>query len=70
MIRELFPEVPHIRGRQIVLKGLTGEDAPALREFVDDLRIYRYLPTFLFEKNIRMCIPSSTVFILSVSRTL
>lgn len=50
MIRKLFPEVPHIRGRHIVLKGLTGADAPALQEFVDDPRIYRYLPTFLFEK--------------------
>ena len=50
MIRELFPAVPCIRGRHIVLKGLSGDDAPALRKFVDDSRIYRYLPTFLFER--------------------
>ncbi|MBR0353081.1 MAG: GNAT family N-acetyltransferase [Oscillospiraceae bacterium] len=50
MMCDLFPEVPYIRGERIVLKGLTQEDAPALREFVGSPHVYRYLPTFLFEK--------------------
>ena len=50
MMKDLFPEVPLIQGDTIALKALTQNDAVALQEFVDSPRVYRYLPTFLFEK--------------------
>ena len=50
MMKDLFPEVPFIQGDTIALKALTQNDAVALQEFVDSPRVYRYLPTFLFEK--------------------
>ena len=50
MMKVLFPEVPFIQGDTIALKALTQNDAVALQEFVDSPRVYRYLPTFLFEK--------------------
>lgn len=33
-----------------MLERITQGDAPALRELVDNPNVYRYLPTFLFEK--------------------
>ena len=50
MKKKLFSEIPHLQGPRIELKGLTQNDAPALQELVDSDRVYRYLPTFLFEK--------------------
>ena len=50
MMKDLFPEIPVIRGETTVLKGLSQDDAGALQEFVDSPHVYRYLPTFLFEK--------------------
>ena len=50
MKKKLFSEIPHLQGRRLELKELTLNDAPALQELVDSDRVYRYLPTFLFEK--------------------
>ena len=47
---KLFSEVPVLTGRRLILRGLTLSDAPALQELVDSPDVYRYLPTFLFEK--------------------
>ena len=41
---------PEISGPNICLRRLRAEDAPALQKLMDDERVYRYLPAFLFEK--------------------
>ena len=50
MRKKLFSEVPELHGERLCLRGLTREDAAGLRELVDSPAVYRYLPTFLFEK--------------------
>ena len=50
MTIKLFDEVPLIRGERISLSPLTERDIDALHELVDNENVYRYLPTFLFEK--------------------
>ena len=50
MKKKLFSEIPHLRGERLELRRLTGDDASSLRELTDSPRVYRYLPTFLFEK--------------------
>ena len=49
-MKKLFPEIPVLNNGQIELRGLTEADAEALEEMVNSRRVYRYLPTFLFEK--------------------
>ena len=49
-LKQLFSEAPYIAGERIVLKRIGPEDLPGLRELVDREKVYRYLPTFLFEK--------------------
>ncbi len=48
--KKLFSEIPCLRGERIVLKRLVPADASALEELVKNPQVYRYLPTFLFEK--------------------
>ena len=48
--KKLFTEIPYLEGERVVLRALTQADAPGLQEMMDDSRVYRYLPTFLFEK--------------------
>lgn len=50
MRKKLFSEIPELHGTRLCLRGLTMEDAADLRKLVDDPEVYRYLPTFLFEK--------------------
>ena len=50
MRKKLFSEIPTLSGERIVLKRLGPADAEPLRELVDSPRVYRWLPTFLFEK--------------------
>ena len=50
MRKKLFSEIPKLHGKRLRLRALVPEDAAALRELVDDPEVYRYLPTFLFEK--------------------
>ena len=50
MKKKLFSEIPYLEGSRIVLKKLEMEDAPALQELMDSPAVYRYLPTYLFEK--------------------
>ena len=50
MRKRLFSEVPYLQGPRVTLRGLEDSDAPGLQALVDSPRVYRYLPTFLFEK--------------------
>ena len=47
---KLFYEWPEQRGERVVLRRLRPSDAESLRELTEDPKVYRYLPTFLFEK--------------------
>ena len=48
--RKLFSEVPYIKKGRIELRALGLQDEESLSELVRSPRVYRYLPTFLFEK--------------------
>ena len=45
-----FSELPVIQGEKTVLKPLTDRDAGPLSRLAADERVYRWLPTFLFER--------------------
>ena len=51
MRTKLFSEIPYLKGQRLSIRALTLDDAPGLQELVNDTVVYRYLPTFLFEKN-------------------
>ena len=48
--KKLFSEIPHLQGGRVELKKLTDADAASLSELVNSPAVYRYLPTFLFER--------------------
>ena len=47
---KLFDEIPTLENERLCLQRLCDADAEALRAFAHDRRVYRYLPTFLFEQ--------------------
>jgi len=47
---DLFPEPPVLTGRNLELRPLSPSDAEDLRRLTGQAAVYRYLPTFLFEK--------------------
>ena len=49
-MRDLFSRLPTLYGARVVLRPLVSSDAPALSRLRESERVYRYLPTFLFEK--------------------
>lgn len=49
-MKKLFSEIPYISRDGLELNRLTADDAGALRELAESDDVYRYLPTFLFEK--------------------
>ncbi len=49
-MKKLFSEIPDLRGERLHLRSLTQRDADGLGELVRSDRVYRYLPTFLFER--------------------
>ena len=49
-MKKLFSEIPFIEGERVVLRAITQDDAASLRELTESEAVYRYLPTFLFEK--------------------
>ena len=49
-MRELFPEPPVLAGRTLCLRPLALSDAEDLKALTNQEDVYRYLPTFLFEK--------------------
>ena len=48
--KKLFSEIPFLKGPRLTLRRLTRADRSGLQELVDSPRVYRYLPTFLFEQ--------------------
>ena len=50
MMNKLFSALPCLKGERVTLRPLMENDADALRELTEDGEVYRYLPTFLFEK--------------------
>lgn len=48
--KKLFGEVPRIEGEHIVLERIVESDADALQELADNEAVYRFEPTFLFER--------------------
>ena len=50
MKKKLFSEIPDLQGKRLRLGRLTPEHADGLQELVNSENVYRYLPTFLFEK--------------------
>ena len=49
-MKKLFDEIPVIESERLVLKRLADKDIPALLRLTGNERVYRYLPTFLYEK--------------------
>lgn len=49
-MKNLFSELPYLQGERVTLRPLGPEDAGGLAEMVNSPKVYRYLPTFLFEK--------------------
>ena len=47
---DLFSGITRVSGGDIELRRLEPADAGGLRELTDSPEVYRYLPTFLFEK--------------------
>ena len=45
-----FSEIPYLKSSRITLRAVMDSDAAGLKELVDSPQVYRYLPTFLFEK--------------------
>ena len=50
MRSEIFERVPYIEGENIILKEITFDDVDALREMTESEAVYKYLPTFLLER--------------------
>ena len=46
----LFDEIPYLENENIILKRLEEEDRTGLPELTGSEEVYRYLPTFLLEK--------------------
>ncbi len=49
-MKKLFSEIPCLQGTRLILKQVEDEDAEKLPELVTNPNVYRFLPTFLFEK--------------------
>ncbi|MBQ6126995.1 MAG: hypothetical protein IJI77_08275, partial [Erysipelotrichaceae bacterium] len=49
-MQPMFSEIPVLENERILLRKVVDSDAQALESLVRNDRIYRYLPTFLFEK--------------------
>ena len=50
MKKKLFSEIPFIRGERLTIKAVKEEDADSLQEMIDNPNVYKYEPSFLFEK--------------------
>lgn len=49
-MKKLFSEISLIQGNRLTLRAIAQQDADALAKLVACERVYRYLPTFLFER--------------------
>lgn len=50
VMKKLFSQIPTLKGERVTLRPLTADDADDLRELTDSEKVYRYLPTFLYEQ--------------------
>lgn len=50
MKNKLFSVIPTLTGERVALRKLTQDDADGLRRLTESEKVYKYLPTFLFEK--------------------
>ena len=48
-MKELFEEYPYLEDDVIIIRKLSAEDADSLKQLTLQDRVYRYLPTFLYE---------------------
>ena len=49
-MKNFVSEIPHIKNGNLELRKLEMSDADALSELTENEEVYRFLPTFLFEK--------------------
>ena len=49
-MKELFPEIPYVKGERIILKKIGPEAADGLKEIAQSPSVRKYLPTFLYEQ--------------------
>ena len=49
-MKKLFSEIPRLKSERLILRQIEDRDADSLLKLVRNPRVYRYLPTFLFEK--------------------
>lgn len=49
-MKKLFSEIPYIKSERLVLRKIEETDADGLSELKHSPNVYRYLPTFLFER--------------------
>lgn len=49
-MKKLISEIPYIKSEDIELKKLTLDDTSALKELTENEEVYKFLPSFLFEK--------------------
>ena len=49
-MKKLFPTIPTLKSDRLCLRKLSSEDADDLFRLTRQPMVYRYLPTFLFEK--------------------
>ena len=47
---KLFEEIPCLESDRLKIRRLDHEDILSLKELIGNDQVYRYLPTFLFEK--------------------
>ena len=49
-MKKLFSEIPYIKSERLVLRKIEETDAAGLSELAHSPNVYRYLPTFLYER--------------------
>ena len=49
-MKKVFDEIPFIEGEHIIIRKITDADAEELQEMIQSKKVYRYLPTFLYEQ--------------------
>ncbi len=49
-MKKLFDEIPQIKSGGVIIGRITEKDAGALGDMMQSAAVYRYLPTFLYEK--------------------
>ena len=47
---KIFDEIPYIESERIVVRKIEKSDAQGLSALINNDNVYKYLPTFLFEK--------------------